>query len=148
MIRRVLVGFALAAISATAAPVPKEAKKSEKFEGTWHVVGLNTHGQPSEQGGDSYWTITADAFLIQHNGSTVPKTENPSIRLTHDPGTKTVAFTMVNPPNRNYPGLYDITHDVLKINFNLEGQDLPKSIEPGQDRNLWTFKRVKPGEMK
>ena len=130
-----------------AAPVPKEVKKEQKLEGTWQVTGLVTNGQDSAQG-TSYWTIDAEGGLFLHSEPTAPSGQTARIRMKYDPSTKAVEYTDVNPPNRNYPGLYEISDDVLKISFTLTDQTRPKAVVGGQDLNLWTFKRVYAGEKK
>ena len=146
MRRVIAIAFLCVSVPLSAAPVPKEVKKERKLEGTWKVTALNSNGQENTPG-SSYWTIDAEGNLFLHSEATPPM-GNATIRFKYDPSTKAVEYTDVSPPNRNYPGLYEISDDVLKISFTLTDQTRPKAVVAGQDLNLWTFKRVYAEEKK
>ena len=142
--------FAMAILAFTSlhtygAPVPKELKHDAKLEGTWKVESLLTHGQPAGQEG-SYWTID-DTGMLTHHGEPKPPAKHSEITFVYNPGTKFVDYTIIS-GNRNYPGVFELHGDTLKICFQLNDQARPKVVEAGKDLNLWTFKRVSPGEMK
>ena len=139
------VVLAFAATALCAAPVPKELKHGVKLEGTWKVVSLSTHGQPAGQEG-SYWTID-DAGMLTLHSEAKPPARNSDITFKYDPGTKAIDYTSVA-GNRNFPGIFELRGDTLKFCFQLNDQTRPKTVEAGKDLNLWTFKRVPPGEMK
>ena len=128
-----------------AAPVPKELKHSAKVEGTWKVKSLSTNGQPAGQEG-SYWTIDDAGMLMHHSESKTPARHS-DITFKYDPGTKAINYASVA-GNRNFPGIFELRGDTLKFCFQLNDQTRPKVVGAGKDLNLWTFKRVPPGEMK
>lgn len=133
-----LIAFSVGASSA--APVPKEVRNEGKLEGTWKVESLSTNGQPSSTSG--YWTIDAEGMLTLH-GAPKPPATNSEIAFKYDMRTKAIEYTSIS-GNRNYPGLYELKGDTLKLCFTLTDQTRPKAVEAGPDLNLWTFTRVKP----
>ena len=143
MRRAVLVVLSFATL-AYAAPVPKELKQGAKLEGTWKVESLSTDGQPAGQEG-SFWTID-DAGMLTHHSEAKPPAKHSKITFKYDPGTKDVDYTIIS-GSRNYPGVFELRGDTLKICFQLNDQTRPKTVEAGKDLNLWTFKRV-TGEVK
>jgi len=145
MRRAAMVVFAFAVTALSAAPVPKELKHGVKLEGTWKVESVSTDGKPAGQEG-SYWTIDEAGMLTHHSESNAPA-QHSNITFKYDPGTKAIDYTSV-PASRNYPGIYELRGDTLKICFQLNDQTRPKTVGAGKDLNLWTFERVPPGEMK
>ncbi len=135
----VLLGFA--ALPLAAAPVPKEIKNEGKLEGTWKVEALSTNGQEAGQKG-TFWTIDAEGMLTLH-GAPKPPVTNSEITFKYDMRTKAIEYTSIA-GSRNYPGLYELKGDTLKLCFTLTDQTRPKAVEAGPDLNLWTFTRVKP----
>ena len=138
---RIAILFIFAATPLFAAPVPKELKNEGKLEGTWKVEALSTSGQEGGQKG-TYWTIDAKGMLTLH-GAAKPPEAHSQITFKYDTGTKAIDYTSI-PGNRNYPGLYELKGDTLKLCFTLTDQTRPKQVEAGPDLNLWTFTRVKP----
>ena len=132
--------IAFSADASLAAPVPKEVRNETKLEGTWKVEALSTNGQPSSTSG--YWTIDAEGMLTLH-GAPKPPEANSQITFKYDMRTKAIEYTSIG-GNRNYPGLYELKGDTLKLCFTLTDQTRPKAVETGPDLNLWTFSRVKP----
>ena len=132
--------IAFSAGESSAAPVPKEIRNEAKLEGTWKVEALSTNGQPSTANG--YWTIDAEGMLTLHSDPKPPAAHS-QITFKYDMATKAIEYTSIA-GNRNYPGLYDLKGDTLKMCYTLTDQTRPKSVESGPDLNLWTFVRVKP----
>ena len=133
--------FAFATLPIVAAPVPKEVRNEGKLEGTWKVEALSTNGQEAGQKG-TFWTIDAEGMLTLH-GAPKPPEANSQITFKYDTRTKAIDYTSIA-GNRNYPGLYELKGDTLKLCFTLTDQTRPKAVEAGPDLNLWTFSRVKP----
>ena len=139
MIRFALLTFLMASHALLGAPVPREIRNEAKLEGTWKVEALSTNGQPST--GSGYWTIDAAGMLTLHNEPKPPAAHS-EITFKYDMASKAIEYTSIA-GDRNYPGLYELRVDMLKLCFTLTDQTRPKSVEPGQDLNLWTFVRVK-----
>ena len=140
MIRR---AFALLmfASSVSAAPVPKEVRRAEVFEGTWKVVALNNDEEYGN--GQSHWTIDANGALQLHDGTTFSQEAPSNIRIAFDPKTKSVDYTQTS-DGRNYPGIYQLSGDTLKMCYRLTGDLRPTTVVAGPDLNLWILKRVRP----
>jgi uncharacterized protein (TIGR03067 family) len=143
MMRLGAFAMLLAAPSLFAAPVPKEVRKVEKFEGTWKVVGLDSRGTANAIGDDSYWTIDDAGMLHLHTGAARMQGVPSNIRMTFDRKLRSVNYTELN-GGHDYPGLFEIDGDTLKMCFTLTGAVRPAAIGTGPDINLWTFKRVDP----
>ncbi len=131
-----------------AAPVPKEVKKAEKFEGTWQVESTVAFGRLVNVGAaNQHWTLDAEGNMKSHNGPTVPDNALSSVRFVIDPKLKTLDYTYTNGNNPPYPGTYELTGDTLKVSCNIKGTgNRPTTTEPGPDVYVWTLKRVKEGK--
>jgi len=140
MMRRTFV-LLMFASSVSAAPVPKEVRNAEKFEGTWRVVGLNNDMEYGN--GEAHWTIDADGNLHLHNGVALDRASVSTIRIAFDPKVKSVDYTQTH-DGRNYPGIYQLTGDTLKMCYRLTGDVRPTTVAAGPDLNLWILKRVRP----
>ena len=140
-----VVALVAQACALVAAPVPKELKHGAKLEGTWKVESLSTNGQPAGQEG-SFWTIE-DAGMLTLHSEAKPPAGHSDITFKYDGCTKAIDYTSIA-GNRNYPGIFELRGDTLRFCFQLNDQTRPKTVEAGKDLNLWTFKRIAPGEMK
>jgi len=152
MIRSLAVlGLAAAAALSAGAPVPKEVKKDDKFEGTWQIESINAFGRVAQFGGanNQHWTLDAEGNMKTHQGPVVPDGAKSFIQLAFDPKLKTVEYKYTNGNNINYPGVYELAGDSLKVCCNLRGTGTrPANTDPAMDRYIWTLKRVKPEEKK
>ena len=131
-------------VSLLAAPVPKEVRNNAKLEGTWKVEAHSLNGQPSTANG--YWTIDAEGMLTLHSDPKPPDA-NSGIAFKYNMATKAIEYTQLS-GGRNYPGLYELLDDTLKLCFTETNQSRPKLVVSRPGLNLWTFVRVKPEEKK
>ena len=142
-----LATLALVALSSSllAAPVPREVKKEEKFEGTWRVESTVAFGRLVNVGAaNQHWTLDDVGNMKSHNGPVVPENARSYIQLVIDPKAKTIDYKYTQGNNPVYPGTYDLTGDTLKVCCNFKGTgNRPTTAESGPDVYLWTLKRVK-----
>jgi len=140
----------LIATTLVAAPVPKEVKNEQKFEGTWQLESVIAFGRPVNfGGGNQHWTLDAEGNLKSHNGPVPPENAKAYIQLVIDPKMKTLDYKYTQQGNPSYPGMYEMTGDTLKISCNLKGTNVrPAGVEAGPDVYLWTLKRVRPEDKK
>lgn len=142
-----LLAIALVALSSSllAAPVPREVKKEEKFEGTWQIESTVAFGRLVNVGAaNQHWTLDAEGNMKSHNGPVVPENARSYIQLVIDPKAKTLDYKYTQGNNPIYPGTYELTGDTLKVCCNLKGNgSRPTTAESGPDVYLWTLKRVK-----
>jgi hypothetical protein len=140
---RCLLGlFSLILLSpfAETAPIPKslKAKKSYSFDGIWEQVGSNVNGQDGQMTHRKYWKLEKDTFWYS-----MPTTD------PKDGGSKSVITTPdeSQPQYKNYTSsrcLLELEDDdTLKWIFANDKNDKLEKCEPGPDRSLYTFKRVK-----
>lgn len=134
-----------------AAPVPKEVKKEDRFEGTWQIESVNAFGRVVQFNGanNQHWTLDAEGNMKSHQGPAVPDGAKSFIQLAFDPKLKTVEYKYTNGNNINYPGVYELVGDSLKVCCNLRGTGTrPANTDPAMDSYIWTLKRVKPEDKK
>jgi len=132
-----------------AAPVPKEVKKEERTEGTWQLEALMAFGRPVGIGAGQHWTLDAEGNVTSHQGPVPPANAAKHLRLGFEPKTKAVDYIYTNNAGINYPGMYELNADTLKVCCNLKGTGVrPTAVDAGPDVYLWTFKRVVAGEKK
>ena len=149
MMRSAAPALLLIAPALLAAPVPKEVKAEVKPEGTWRLESLSAYGRPVETGVQQreHWTLAADGNVHVHTGP-VPRPAGwrGHFELVFDPKAKTVDYHTTNGGNLNYPGVYELTADTLKICCNhKENKGVrPTTADAGPDVYIWTFQRVKP----
>lgn len=128
-----------------AAPVPREIKKEEKFEGTWQIESTVAFGRLVNVGAaNQHWTLDAEGNMKSHNGPVAPDNARSYIQLVIDSKAKTLDYKYTQQGNPTYPGVYELTGDTLKVCCNLKGTGTrPTTAESGPDVYLWTLKRVK-----
>lgn len=146
-----LVCLVVSAAFSVAAPVPKEVKKDDKFEGTWKIESLNAFGRVVQFGGanNQHWTLDAEGNMKTHQGPVALEAAKSFVQLAFDPKLKTVEYKYTNGNNINYPGVYELAGDSLKVCCNLRGTGTrPANTDPATDSYIWTLKRVTPEEKK
>jgi hypothetical protein len=123
-----------------AAPIPKALKKqkSYNFDGVWEQIGSNVNGKDEKIIHGKYWKLEKDTFWYS-----MPSTESEGA------GNKSKITT----PDESKPQykLYSNSRclleledeDTLKWIFVSDKDDPLDTCEPGRQRSLYTFKRVK-----
>ena len=130
-----------------AAPIPKEAKKEDKTEGTWQVASINAYGRQLVGANNQHWTLDAEGNMTSHIDPVAPEGAQKSIQLVFDKKAKSVDYKYGN-GSGVYLGMYELSDDTLKLCCNIRGGDRPTSVEAGANNYIWTLKRVKPEEKK
>ena len=125
---------------AETAPIPKslKVKKSYNFDGVWEQIGSNVNGKEGAITHGKYWKLDKDTFYYS-----MPTTE------PKDGGSKSSISTPdeTQPQYKNYSSsrcLLELEdEDTLKWIFANDKNDKLEQCEPGPQRSLYTFKRVK-----
>ena len=143
MMRSAAFAMLAAALPLSAAPVPKELTKVERFDGTWAVESLVTFGRPSSE--NLIWTIDPEGNLIRHDPSVAAATVLAlPVRLKFDRQEKALDWSQ---GTSAFVGRYRLSGDRLEICLAIQGGDRPKAVEAGLDTYLWTLRRT-PTEAK
>ena len=127
----------------SAAPVPKELKRDERFEGSWRVEKLIISGKESQE--QLIWSIDAEGACIRHGGPVPAATTARPIQLKFDKATKDLDYIQ---SNMVYPGKFRLVGDTLEISLNNQGGARPPGVDPATSTYVWTLKRVKPEDLK
>ena len=136
---RTLLAFTLLGVSALAAPVPKELKRS-KIDGPWKVESLQLFGNaPAFDENDCYWTIGEDGALTRRGilNKDVPVAS--TVRLTFDFATNDFEY---RDPSTVFLGKFELSGDTLKLCLAKQGGERPSAVAPGASTYLWTLKRL------
>jgi uncharacterized protein (TIGR03067 family) len=128
---------------------PSEAAKAEmaKMEGVWTIEESLKDGNPAipeEQRKEARQTIKEDKRTIKIGDMVVSEAT-----YTLDPSAKpkriTVKVAKGPLEGKEYPGIYELDGDNLKIIIRMEGKDPPKDFKSTEGSNtlLQVYKRVK-----
>jgi uncharacterized protein (TIGR03067 family) len=153
MFRSALVLFALAAVVASAAPVPKDLKKqSTTLDGRWEVVEYHSNGRKVNSATAITWVIDGQNLSIERvnkAGGAVAKPANVSYTLVKPDGGSanaldyTYNYTANNIPPRTMPGVFEVDGDTLKFCYaTAVGGERPAACEPAQGTLLYVFKKA------
>jgi len=138
----------LASTSLFAADVRDDAARAEikKFDGTWKLVSVESHGQTRMN--------PPDSWVIQDGYAKVYAHKSHLLSYIHkvDPGRKPKAIDQYTefhdhkPTTKPVRGIYEIDGDTWKICYNMSaGAERPKQFTGAKDTNcaLYILKREK-----
>lgn len=138
---------ALAFVTFTAAPVPKEPPKApvESIEGEWRAVLVLHGGKPHNPGGPpAIITFKGDTMTIkegERDAEVVTFTLDPKAK----PATIDLRDTRGGKPGKTIRGIYLLEKDKLTVCFGMDGTDRPTEFksEPNTKTGMFTLERVK-----
>lgn len=142
MLRSILLLLLLASPLASAAPVPKELKRTDEHAilGTWEVVRYSCYGQDQVLTQRVQWQLDADGkgALINANGL-----QEREYKLLPAESAKSPKGFDYSWDYFKMKGLYRLDGDTLKIALNNDGGKV-RAAELGPGKNIWywEFKRV------
>ena len=138
-----LIGVAFASSALSAAPVPKEVKRSNdefRILGKWKQEFLSSRGAEKE-------AATATTFHFEAEGKCSiaygdGPSQNPS-GYSLDAAPSPRAMKWLNGPEKTeWRCLYEIQGDTLKVCFIDPNTEMPTAIAPAQNATIYYLKRV------
>ncbi len=141
---RAFAVVAVMAASVSAAPVPKELKKSGSLDGLWEITAMETFGlsQPVVK---QHWRIEGDKITVEQSVPNGAPRVRPAIAIKVD-ATATPKSLDYNTARVRATRLaiYEVDGDSLRILMAGTGRaERPKEMKPDERMMLYTFKRVK-----
>ena len=134
----------LSSAFASAAPVPKELKNSNKLEGTWEVVEFRMNGQETEVYKGALWKIGKESIDIEYPEAIrarYPSVSNKINGVDKSASPKCLDYT--NYLGQDRKAIYDIVGDKMILSIPTETPERPKVFQADETNLYYTFKRVK-----
>ncbi len=138
---RALSVLLLCALSASAAPVPKETKASDKLDGVWEMTSMEVRGTPAAVA-DVRWSIDGDKVTVRSPAFGSSPLGPVGIRVDADALPKAIDYNLSGRGGAR-PGIYEIAGDTLRVLVSVRGGDRPKAMKSDESTVFYTFKRVK-----
>ena len=140
---RTSILLAVFCFAAVAAPVPKESKRGDTFEGTWQFVSAQQYNNPLFTDDKRHDFIDADGYVRKSiEGPALPENTAVEFRYLIDSKNNTVDLEFAG--TGILLGIYKLHGESLEVCYNPKGGARPTKIEQGPDVFLYTFKRVAP----
>ena len=141
---RAFVVLILLPVLATAAPVPKELRKTPGLVGTWEVVTMQSQGQEIDLYKGAKWTIGKDTIRIEYPEGI--RLANPTVvNVIHavDERATPKALDYTNYLGTDRKAVFSVDGDTLTMSIPVQTTERPKELKADETNLFYTFKRVK-----
>jgi len=140
---RPLIAVLLLAANASAAPVPKELKKSGSLDGLWEITAMEAFGQP-RVALKQRWRIAGDTITVEQIVPNGAPRIRPHIAIKVDATTRPKSLDYNTGKIALRLAIYEVDGDTLKILMAMTRKaERPKEMKPDETMTMYTFKRVK-----